>query len=467
MNSLKKQRSDFYSHHCAHPVRIRVPGKNNSVALFVPCGTCRYCLSHRQNDWVSRMRLHTETYKYLYFVTLTYDSQFLISNSLFAEQTKSKKNNGSLLPLVLYRPHLQNFYKRLRNSLTSPISFVYCGEYGSNYGRPHYHNVIWSDYPISLDVFQKAWSIESVPIGIIDYKVLKDPYIDSQDSSKVFKYVSKYVTKQKIEDFKQSVGFNLIIKHYGKDFIEQNFTKIKPFFGFSKTNSIAKRYYLENQNTIDFSGFQIGLPSGEVVSIPKSFRNFRERYYARFYVASPFTGCYCSLSRTFNRSYLDFLCNLYFTLLNNPNWLDSFRYSCKKDTGNILAKSISASKLFKNFKIKDFHTNIVWHFDPVKYIFYSGASVCSVDDMFDFITPYQQQNTAKYLRKIHDMQEQNKNDNLKRNSFLADFIPLKKEYTSIIEEWFDYDLQPNKLYEFFESLDNSLYSNFKQSKEVF
>lgn len=62
------------------------------------------------------------------FITLTYDD-----NSI--------PENGQL-----HRPHLQNFIKRLRKRVP-PLRLFYCGEYGDETERPHYHALLFGYRP--------------------------------------------------------------------------------------------------------------------------------------------------------------------------------------------------------------------------------------------------------------------------------------------------------------------------------
>lgn len=67
-------------------------------------------------------QLHTDNC----FVTLTYDNEHL-------------PETGSL-----DKRHFQLFMKRLRRSVEpKKVSFIHCGEYGDNLGRPHYHALIF------------------------------------------------------------------------------------------------------------------------------------------------------------------------------------------------------------------------------------------------------------------------------------------------------------------------------------
>lgn len=91
--------------------------------MEVPCGKCVICQRNLVHDWGFRLRYEAEASKKVYFVRLSYDNEHLPINK-----------DGYV---TLVKSDLQKFFKRLRKK----ISFRYfaVGEYGSKFGRPHYH----------------------------------------------------------------------------------------------------------------------------------------------------------------------------------------------------------------------------------------------------------------------------------------------------------------------------------------
>lgn len=88
--------------------------------LTLPCGQCIGCRLERSRQWAVRCMHESQMHAHNSFITLTYDDEHL-------------PRHGSLE----YR-HFQLFMKRLRK-LYSGVRFYMCGEYGEQYGRPHYH----------------------------------------------------------------------------------------------------------------------------------------------------------------------------------------------------------------------------------------------------------------------------------------------------------------------------------------
>lgn len=92
--------------------------------LQLPCGQCIGCRIARSQAWAVRVLHESQMHSENSFVTLTYDDDHI-------------PNHGSLN----YK-HFQKFMKRLRKAV-GPVRFYMCGEYGEQFGRPHFHACIF------------------------------------------------------------------------------------------------------------------------------------------------------------------------------------------------------------------------------------------------------------------------------------------------------------------------------------
>lgn len=122
---------------CFHPLkgwRARLPSGNggyrivfNIAAGFVdkpqsvPCGQCTGCRLERSRQWAVRCMHEASLHADNCFLTLTYSDEHV-------------PRDGSLRIR-----DVQLFLKRLRSRYGAGIRFYGCGEYGDNFGRPHYH----------------------------------------------------------------------------------------------------------------------------------------------------------------------------------------------------------------------------------------------------------------------------------------------------------------------------------------
>lgn len=93
---------------------------------IVPCGKCFECKRNDRNSWA--LRIMHEIKKGT-FITLTYDEEHLPENG------------------KLRKKDLQDYIKRVReqtrnNGDKNKLIFFACGEYGTRYGRPHYHIIV-------------------------------------------------------------------------------------------------------------------------------------------------------------------------------------------------------------------------------------------------------------------------------------------------------------------------------------
>ena len=95
-------------------------------SLDLPCGQCVGCRLERSRQWAIRCMHEAQLHQNNCFITLTYDNTHLPSN-------------GSL-----HYKDFQLFIKRLRKSLGNVrIRYYMAGEYGENFGRPHFHACIF------------------------------------------------------------------------------------------------------------------------------------------------------------------------------------------------------------------------------------------------------------------------------------------------------------------------------------
>lgn len=172
---------------CDNPTWIRPKG----VDMPVPCGRCAPCKIRRVNEWCFRLMWEEEHNSVSsHFVTLTYDTEHVPLTS-----------NGFM---SLDKTHFQLYMKRLRKICQSDLDIVNgycgrvgpdsyslkyyaCGEYGSLYGRPHYHAIVFNCQ--DAESFAKAWSIDGVQFG--------DVHVGTCTTDSVA-YCMKYIDKDNV-----------------------------------------------------------------------------------------------------------------------------------------------------------------------------------------------------------------------------------------------------------------------------
>lgn len=120
----------------------------------VPCGRCIYCNVSRANAWSTRLYWEYRRSQASAFVSLTYEDQYLT-------YFEGKYYEGVA---QLVRSDLQKYFKRLRKA---GVQFKYyaVGEYGSRYGRPHFHILFFFSSDFDERIIREKWSMGIVHVG--------------------------------------------------------------------------------------------------------------------------------------------------------------------------------------------------------------------------------------------------------------------------------------------------------------
>lgn len=155
---------------CLHPILIK--GKRDQI-LKVRCGQCIACRLNRAQEWTMRLMDELKSHPQALFLTLTYNEENLPRvNEFYA---------------TLVKDDVQGFFKRLRKNLKGvKIRYYLCGEYGGNYGRPHYHAILffYGDEISQSElerIIENCWNFGYVYIGNVTVHSCA--------------YVAKYCTK--------------------------------------------------------------------------------------------------------------------------------------------------------------------------------------------------------------------------------------------------------------------------------
>jgi len=165
----------------------------------VPCGRCAPCRVNRAEDWKNRMVWESDNYENTSFLTLTYEDNFLP------------------LDRSVDKRELQLFFKRLRKDLDGrKIKYFSCGEYGEDFGRPHYHAVVFGLHCINdSESVRQCWGKGNVSLSIFKPERAR--------------YVAGYLLKEvdsRIDLTGCTKPFALMSKKLGKSFAISNAERI-------------------------------------------------------------------------------------------------------------------------------------------------------------------------------------------------------------------------------------------------
>lgn len=171
---------------------------------LVPCGYCYVCRQNRLSDWVVRLQHEQQNSICSYFVTLTYNEYNLPLN-----------DEGDS---CLVKRDLQLWLKRLRK--LHSVRYYAVGEYGTKYGRAHYHAILFSSTPIAFDTLVHTWKNGFVHLGNVNTKSIS--------------YVAKYVFTNKSDGGKNrppqfalmsrrpGIGFHKVVHLPKRNFVYLN-----------------------------------------------------------------------------------------------------------------------------------------------------------------------------------------------------------------------------------------------------
>lgn len=176
------------------------PQTGDTLPLYiqVACGKCDACLHSRRVALKSRMLLEQASHENPpLFVTLTYSDKFLPEDGVNVRDVQ--------LFLKRFRSYMEYKFPNF-----SKFRYACFSEYGSKYGRPHYHLIIFGSHignesPRNLlfleKELRKCWQMGFVYVKLCD--------------SGCFNYVSKYVLKKSNVPECKKPNFQLMSRRTG------------------------------------------------------------------------------------------------------------------------------------------------------------------------------------------------------------------------------------------------------------
>lgn len=192
--------------------------------IMVPCRRCIGCRISYTQSWAARCMHEAKLHDASICATLTYDDFNL-------------PENGSLR-----KRDVQLFVKRLRKQIApAKVSYLYCGEYGENLHRPHYHIILFGYWPTDAkpwrkkkDVqyyrspaLEKLWTKGNVEFGAVTYKAAR--------------YVAGYIFKKVHGDYADE-HYQRLNTQTGEIF------KVEPeFINMSTRPAVGKRWFEKYQ----------------------------------------------------------------------------------------------------------------------------------------------------------------------------------------------------------------------------
>jgi hypothetical protein len=207
--------------------------------IQLPCGKCIGCRLEQSRQKAVRCMHESKMHDENSFITLTYSDQNLPPNN------------------SLVKKDVQDFLKRLRDHLKyhhegKKIRYFMCGEYGENFGRPHYHIILfghdWEDkkYKFTSNSKSRVYTSETLD-KLWGKGITSTGNVTFESAAYVARYVMKKVTgKPAIEHYGE-----IIEKDTGeikpKKLPEYNAMSLKPGIGATWFNKYKKDVYPSDQ----------------------------------------------------------------------------------------------------------------------------------------------------------------------------------------------------------------------------
>lgn len=230
---------------CLNPLEIVNPKVDTTVAFYkgrffrellideygdkafikVPCGHCEACIARKSNEWAARIYYEWIHSKSAMFFTLTYSDEFLTVNPIRFRYGGVIFSETFEVP-VLSKRDVQKFIHKLRKKLGNGLRYFLGGEYGEQFGRPHYHFILFNYNPkLTNDdlesLVKKCWSYGNVQVGDTNIRrvmyVAKYIYSSSTfDSSYVENFVKPFILTSRRPGIGSQYINNDIIEYHNR-----------------------------------------------------------------------------------------------------------------------------------------------------------------------------------------------------------------------------------------------------------
>lgn len=159
-------------------------GEIKPIYMLVPCGHCLLCRCKKVREWATRATCESAVAEYPpLFLTLTYEDSFLPDDGLCKEDVQN------------FLKRFRIYWKREFNSQLN-LRYIAVGEYGSHFGRPHYHLLLWNvphnptdtlSLSTVMHMIEYAWSYE-----VSDEQFLNLPdYVRVQHNGKLRQLIGR------------------------------------------------------------------------------------------------------------------------------------------------------------------------------------------------------------------------------------------------------------------------------------
>lgn len=173
-------------------ISFKRSGSWRGERLDLPCGQCVGCRLERSRQWAVRCMHEASLYDRNCFITLTYDEDHLPSGP----GSCTRCTVPHLLDGSVCVSDFQNFLKKLRRQYGEGIRFYHCGEYGEQFGRPHYHALLFNHDWDDKRLFSRRGGIDVFTSDSLSRLWGKGFAVSGDVTFESAAYVARYVMKK-------------------------------------------------------------------------------------------------------------------------------------------------------------------------------------------------------------------------------------------------------------------------------
>lgn len=209
----------------------------------IPCGHCWACDLTYSAQWATRIMCEVERSEHNYFITLTYDDKNLPIAEALQYGDEIFENDGTWSG-TLQEKDVRTFINSLRKYLErkynhTGLKYFYCGEYGTQTLRPHYHMILMN-CPLDISQFYDSHVDGNFKAHWKSHELEKYWKLGIHDIAEVEWSSAAYVARYCMKKLQKKISKHDMCK----------IGKIPEFVRMSRRPGIGTTFYEENKEKI-------------------------------------------------------------------------------------------------------------------------------------------------------------------------------------------------------------------------
>lgn len=214
---------------CDNPIRIidagtTIKGKYYEDNVYAKCGQCYPCKITRVRGWIFRLKKEMEVSHTAYFLTLTYNNEFVpitkngwmsLSNTKYIKENGKTKQESSDVQKYLKRLRiLQSQNENFTKDRLPKISYYCTAEYGTKSKRPHYHLIIFN--VLNENHLDEAWTKDGKSMGLVHFGKVNEASI-----AYTLEYICESKNKEYVPRDDRVPEYSIMSKGLGSNYLSE------------------------------------------------------------------------------------------------------------------------------------------------------------------------------------------------------------------------------------------------------